>query len=1034
MKRLFVILALCSCFATASAQSFNEWKDPGINEVNRAPMHTNYFAFSSTETASVPEASVNYLTLHGNWKFLWVKNADQRPADFWRQTFDDRSWGTMKVPGLWELNGFGDPIYVNNGYAWRNQFVSNPPEVPVAENHVGSYRREIEIPASWTGKDVIMHIGSATSCIYVWVNGKFVGYSEDSKLEAEFDITRYIVPGRKNLVAMQIFRWCDGTYLEDQDFFRYSGIARESYLYARARARVEDIRVIPDLDADYNDGTLDVELTFKGKAGSADVELLDMTGKSIASATVMCPAKGGKASTTLNVSSPAKWTAETPYLYTVRVTSSGETMTVSTGFRKIEFRNAQILVNGQPVLIKGANRHELDPDGGYVISKERMIQDIRIMKQFNINAVRTCHYPDDNFWYDLCDKYGIYMVAETNIESHGMGYGELTLAKNAGYALAHMERNQRNVQRNFNHPSIIFWSLGNEAGYGGNFEAAYDWVKNEDPHRAVQYEQARANGKTDVYCPMYAGYEHCRKYAENPESVKPLIQCEYAHAMGNSEGGFAEYWELFRKYDKLQGGFIWDFVDQSIRWTGKDGRMIYAYGGDFNRYDGSDNNFCDNGLVSPDRVPNPHMYEVGYYYQDIWTELKDAASGKISIYNENFFRDLSAYRLVWEVVCDGIAVRSGIVDRLDVQPRGTSVINLPIGNICSGSECFLNVRYELKEREGLLEAGHVAARQQFAFNEYEHHDISIANRGFAGSAPAEPKLISNDENYFIVEGDDFTFEVSKWSGFISRYCVNGVELLKDGTEVTPNFWRAPTDNDFGANLQMKYRAWNNPVITLDREKGISAGIHDGIVTITSHVNIRNIADMTLTYEINNAGEVKVTEKMTADPLKNVSDMFRYGMQIVMPKSFDRVEYYGRGPGENYSDRKDNAFIGIYSQSVSEQFYPYIRPQENGTRSDIRWWRVMDASGNGIQFTSSRPFSASALHYSVASLDEGMYKANGHSQDIDEQDLTNVCIDYAQMGLGCVTSWGTLPLDKYMLHYGDYEFVYLMTPLKNHIAR
>lgn len=606
MTGLFTVLAL-----TAGAQTFQEWRNPEINAVNRAPMHTNYFAFENADAAKKADKkqSTNYMTLNGTWKFNWVKDADSRPTDFWKTGFNDKGWDDLQVPAVWELNGYGDPIYVNVGYAWRNQFQNNPPEVPTENNHVGSYRREIVVPASWKGKDIIAHFGSVTSNMYLWVNGRYVGYSEDSKLEAEFDLTPYLKPGQKNLIAFQVFRWCDGTYLEDQDFFRYSGVGRDCYLYARNKKRIQDIRVTPDLDAAYQNGSLAVNLDLKG-SGKVDLELVDAQGKQVATATAN---KSGLV--TMNVENPKKWSAETPYLYTLRASMQGsnEVIPVKVGFRKIELKGDQILVNGKAVLFKGADRHEMDPDGGYVVSPERMLQDIQIMKQFNLNAVRTCHYPDDNLWYDLCDQYGIYVVAEANIESHGMGYGDKTLGKNPSYKKAHLERNQRNVQRGFNHPSIIFWSLGNEAGDGPNFEQCYKWIKAEDPSRACQYEQARQKEHTDIFCPMYYDYNGMEKYGQRTDATKPLIQCEYAHAMGNSQGGFKEYWDLIRKYPNLQGGFIWDFVDQSCRWKGKDGVMIYAYGGDFNRFDASDNNFCDNGLISPDRVPNPHMYEVGHF-------------------------------------------------------------------------------------------------------------------------------------------------------------------------------------------------------------------------------------------------------------------------------------------------------------------------------------------------------------------------------------------------------------------------------------
>ena len=500
MKKHILTSLLAWMTLTLGAQTFQEWKDPRINAVNRAPMHANYFAYESAEAAKkgIKENSANFMTLNGTWKFNWVKDADSRPTDFWKTGFNDKGWNDIPVPGVWELHGYGDPIYVNIGYAWRNQFENNPPYVPTENNHVGSYRKEITVPASWKGKDIIAHFGSVTSNMYLWVNGKYVGYSEDSKLEAEFNLTPYLKPGQKNLIAFQVFRWCDGTYLEDQDFFRYSGVGRDCYLYARDKKRIEDIRVTPDLDGEYKNGSLNIALTLKG-SGKVNLTLKDASGKEVANT------QATKGNAIIEVENPHKWTAETPYLYTLYASLEGsnEVIPVKVGFRKVEMKNAQLLVNGQPVLIKGANRHELDPDGGYVISKERMIQDIQVMKQFNLNAVRTCHYPDNNFWYELCDQYGIYVVAEANIESHGMGYGEETLAKREDYALAHMERNQRNVQRSFNHPSVIIWSLGNEAGYGPNFEAAYDWIKAEDPSRLVQYEQAGKSGKTDIYCPMY---------------------------------------------------------------------------------------------------------------------------------------------------------------------------------------------------------------------------------------------------------------------------------------------------------------------------------------------------------------------------------------------------------------------------------------------------------------------------------------------------------------------------------------------------
>ena len=1036
MKK-YVFLGLAGCaLLSANAQTFKEWQDESVNEINRAAMHTHFFAYENAEKAGsdVKENSKNFMSMNGSWKFFWVKNADQRPTDFWKVGYNDKGWDDMKVPAVWELNGYGDPIYVNIGYPWRNQYKNNPPHVPTEKNHVGSYRREFVIPADWNGKDIVAHFGAVSSNMYLWVNGKFVGYSEDSKLEAEFDLTPYVKPGQKNLIAFQVFRWCDGSYFEDQDFFRYTGVARDCYLYARNKKRIDDIRVVPDLDAEYKSGSLTVNLSLKGNA-AVSLELLDAANKTVATAEV----KGaGKQSSVIRVDNPNKWTAETPYLYTLRATLKEggkvtEVVPLKVGFRKIELKNSQLLVNGQPVLFKGADRHEMDPDGGYVVSRERMIQDIQIMKKFNLNAVRTCHYPDDSFWYDLCDKYGIYVVAEANLESHGMGYEEATLAKVPSFKKTHLERNQRNVQRNYNHPSIIFWSLGNEAGYGSNFDAAYDWVKKEDPSRAVQYERSGYEGKTDIHCPMYLNYKDCIKYCEDDSKTKPLIQCEYAHAMGNSEGGFKEYWDLVRKYPKYQGGFIWDFVDQSCRWTGKNGKMIYAYGGDFNRFDASDNNFCDNGLISPDRVPNPHMYEVGYFYQNIWTTAADLKAGELNVYNENFFRDLSAYALEWEVMKNGTVVRTGRVENLNVAPQQTAKIKLDLGKTCACSEWLLNVRYVQKQREGLIPAGHIVAKDQLVLNEYKAPAMALQNVTDMNIQTALPHIDDANSQCVMIEGENFNIQFAKADGFMDKYMVDGLDMIKEGAKLTPNFWRAPTDNDFGAGLQQKYAVWKNPKFKL---ASLKSEMKDGLAVVSAEYEMPSVSAGTklqLTYEINNRGAVKVNQKLVAEKGAKVSNIFRFGMQMVMPKSFENISYYGRGPVENYIDRKWATELGVYNQTVTDQFYAYIRPQENGNKTDIRWWKQLNEAGRGLQFVAEAPFSASALHYTIESLDSGWEKKQEHSNEVEPADLTNFLIDKVQMGLGCVDSWGAIPREEYMLPYGDYEFTFIMQPINNSIV-
>lgn len=1024
MNRTLLTSILGLAAFSASAQSFNEWLDPEVNAVNRAPMHAANFAFRNGENAALSQErqkSANYLSLNGTWKFNWVNDADQRPTDFWRKDFNDKGWDNIQVPGIWELNGYGDPIYVNTQYAWQSFFKNNPPLVPTENNHVGTYRREIFVPADWKGKEIFAHFGSVTSNIYLWVNGKYVGYSEDSKLETEFNLTPYLIPGKKNLICFQIFRWCDGSYLEDQDFFRFSGVARDSYLFARDKKRIADIRVTPDLENNYTDGILNIDLSLTANA-PVDLILKDAAGNTVANATA---SKSGR--TVMKVNNPLKWTAETPNLYTLTASMKGsdEVIPVNVGFRKIELTGKQILVNGKPVLFKGANRHELDPDGGYVVSPERMIQDIELMKKLNINAVRTCHYPDDPLWYNLCDKYGIYVVAEANIESHGMGYGEETLAKNPAYKKAHMERNQRNVQRNFNHPSIIFWSLGNEAGYGPNFTDAYEWIKKEDPSRAVQYEQARADGMTDIFCPMYYGYDGMQKYAEKSDITKPLIQCEYAHAMGNSLGGFKEYWDLIRKYPSLQGGFIWDFVDQAVRTKGKDGVEIYAYGGDFNDYDGSDNNFCVNGIVSPDRVPNPHADEISYYYQNIWTTPTDLASGKVKVYNENFFRDLSDLNLDWVVLNNGVPVRSGRIDNINVAPGKTESISIPYGEISGEGEWLLNVDYTLKNAEGLLPAGHSIAREQFLLKEGKSC-ACVKTPVQPNMATPVASIVNNQRNHLIVNGDNFSIEFNRYNGFMSKYVVDGTEMIAEEGMLTPNFWRAPTDNDYGANLQNKFRAWKKPTMKLT---SLKAEEKDGMILVNADYDMPDVkAKLAMTYVINGVGDVKVTEALTTEKGADVSGMFRFGMQMQMPLAFSNIQYYGRGPIENYIDRNHSTRIGLYDQTVSEQFYPYIRPQETGTKTDVRYWKQLDNAGNGLEFKAAVPFSASALNYSIDSLDDGVSKGQSHSPEVKKADYTNLLIDKIQMGLGCEDSWGRTARPEYLVPYGDYTFTFVMHPV------
>ena len=1030
MKKILLCWLAAATALTAGAQS-NEWQDAGVNAVNRMPMHGSWFAYESPEAAQTGDKTLSerFVTLNGNWKFNWVRDADQRPTDFFRVGYNDKGWNDMPVPGLWELNGYGDPVYLNVGYAWRGWFKNDPPHVPVEQNHVGSYRRTVDIPAAWAGRQIVAHFGSVTSNIYLWVNGRYVGYSEDSKLEAEFDLTPYVKPGR-NLIAFQVFRWCDGTYLEDQDFFRLSGVGRDCYLYARDKRQITDIQVDAAPSANYTAGTVAVKAFFPRQARGCSVELAltDAQGRSVASQQLRVTKDEERC--TLNAGKVALWSAETPVLYGLTATlraPAGEVIEViplRIGFRDVKIEGGQLLVNGRPVLIKGANRHEMDPDYGYYVSEGRMLEDIRIMKENNINAVRTCHYPDDARWYSLCDQYGLYVVAEANIESHGMGYGEKTLAKNPLYAKAHLERNERNVQRSINHPSVIIWSLGNEAGDGPNFDACYDWIKAYDPSRPIHHERAvysPGSRNTDIICPMYWSYERCEKYlAENP--AKPLIQCEYAHAMGNSMGGFKEYWDMTRREPKYQGGFIWDFADQALAWRSPEGRLTYRYGGDYNDTDASDSTFCCNGVLASDRSWHPHAYEVKHQHRPIHTTPRDLKNGVVNVYNENFFTDLSPYRLLWEITSDGQPVLSGTVERLDVAPQTTAAVTLgykPEQVYALGGELLLTVRYQLRERQGLLDALYEVAANQLTLR----GDDPAAR--FAATAPAGTLRVADK----TVSGEGFSVSFDPKSGFIRSYRLRNVELLAG--PVRPNFYRAATDNDLGVRQTGKYpdsQMWAKaePQLT-----GFALTPGDSEVKAIADYTLPNVgAKLNLTYSIAADGSVRVSETMTADPArKDVADLMRFGMAFETPGMFDAVEYYGRGPMENYADRSGAAFVGRYAQRVADQFHmKYVSPQESGTRSGLRWWRLTDDSGLGVEICSDRHFSASAIPFAIPQLDNGSPEYVRHPGDLVPDGRTHVNIESVQSGLGCVNSWGRLPRPEYLLPYGDYSFNFLLRPV------
>jgi beta-galactosidase len=1025
-------LAMLSMSSGALAQSESRWQNVNINQQNREPRRANFFAFENLEKAQSfdKKKSANYLSMEGMWKFNFVKDHNKRPANFFALKYDDSQWKDFPVPGLFELNGYGDATYKNIGYAWATQFDPNPPYISELNNYTGSYRRTFELPKDWKGKDVYFHVGSATSNLTLWVNGKYVGYSEDSKVAAEFNISKYLKPG-KNLIAMQVMRWCDGSYFEDQDFWRFTGIAREVYLYARPKLHAADIRLNAALENNYQDGVLNYKVSLKGGKTDVAITLCDKDGKQIAQAT---GAQG-----VIKVPKVNAWTAETPYLYKAYITlknkqGAAEVIPQKVGFRNVEIKNAQLLVNGQPVLVKGADRHEMDPDGGYVVSLERMIQDIKIMKQLNINAVRTSHYPCDPRWYDLCDEYGIYITAEANLESHGMGYEEKSLAKFPEYIVPHIERNEGNVKPLINHPSVIVWSLGNESGYGVNFEKAYDWVKACDKTRPAQYERGGYDSKTDIYCPMYIGYEESESYCKS-NGTKPYIQCEYAHAMGNSEGGFKEYWDLIRKYPKYQGGYIWDFVDQGLRDKSPvTGKEIFTYGGDYGRYPASDYNFNCNGIIAPNRRLNPHAYEIQYVLQNVWIKDFDAENGSFNVYNENFFKNIDDLSLTATLFANGVKLTTvAIPDTKGIAPQATKLVKSEALKSAiekaeaehATEEITINFAFASDGSQPLVDKGQVMARQQIVLNGYEFDKVDApANTG--------SKIEVEETNSYVkVSAERMSVTIGKKTGMIDYLDVDGEPMLKFRESMTPEFWRAPTDNDYGASLQKKMRVWKNPQMNL---KSFDKSESKDSVVLTANFEMPEVkAELMLRYRINAAGEVTVTEKMTTDKEAKVADLFRYGMQLQMPASFSKLEYYGRGPEENYIDRHSSSFIGKYEANVKDEYYPYVRPQESGNHTDIRYFSIFNpTTGKGITFEGYAPMECSAIPYLVEDLDAGIEKEHAwgqHSGDLVEKGLVQLHIQQRQFGLGCIDSWGASPMEKYRMHYQDRCFSFVIKAKK-----
>jgi len=1042
MKKITVIIILiASIFSVKAQEKVPYWQNEKINEENREPMHASYFVYENEAAATQNDyrKSSNYLDLNGTWKFKYVDSPADLPAAFEKTTFNDSAWDNFKIPATWDVNGYGYPIYTNTTYDFAKYIKINPPFVPTKYNPTGVYRREITIDKSWEGKDIFLHVGTAKSNLTVWVNGVYVGYGEDGKLPSEFNLNKYVKTG-KNSIVMQVMKWSDGSYLECQDFWRMSGITRDTYLVARNKAHLNDYEIIPDLDASYVNGTLKISTQFAGITPkdkyTLEVQLKDVD-KIINSKVIS--ALSEKQTFDFVVNNPKKWSAEIPNLYQVTFLLKDkkgnviEVINQNVGFRKVEIKGGQLLVNGKAIYIKGVNRHETDPVTGQTVSRQRMEEDIKLMKEFNINAVRMSHYPNDEYFYELCDKYGIYVVDEANIESHGMGYDiTKTLGNKPDWELAHLERMQRMVERDKNHTSIIIWSMGNEAGNGYNFYRGYLWIKNRDKSRPIQYERATAgawDGKdlkyewnSDIIDPMYSSPNKMEEYIlANPNPDRPYIQCEYAHAMGNSMGNFKDYWDIIRKYPNFQGGFIWDMIDQSVYKTQPDGTVVFAYGGDYGPKDvPSDNNFLDNGVFSPDRKPNPHAFEMRNVYQNILTSWDNQATTTIKVYNEFSFKDLSNVSLHWTLILDGKEDAKGVIENLDISSNQSKTYTLPVN--LEGKEfkeAFINVSFILKEEEPFLPKGFEIATEQLALNGAWKNDIKING----GSKITVVKNVNNT----VFKSDKTEIVFDKKTGFINSYTFENQPVIKEGYQLRPNFWRAPNDNDFGANLQNYLVVWKQATENPTLVSWTHSVTKDNKVLVKATYDLPQVsAKLELNYEINSDGQLNVKEQLNIDKTKEVVMLPRFGMEIIVPKDFSTVSYYGRGPHENYIDRNYSSQVGLYNQTVSEQYYPYIRPQETGNKTDVRW---VELSGDKLKLTvkSDELLSFTALHFLNEDLDDGTKKDQRHAAELKERDLTSLKIDYKQMGVGGIDSWQAWPMEKYLLREKSYQYQFNITP-------
>ncbi len=1012
--------------------SIPDWENPKMFNQNKEEPHATFIPYPGEKEALKLrfQDSPYYHSLNGMWKFKWLKRPADVPDGFYKDDFDITSWVNFPVPANWEFNGYGIPIYVNTRYEWTKQ--PNPPHVPHDYNPVGLYKRSFSVPEAWRDREIFIHFGAVKSAFYIWINGQYVGYSQGSKTPAEWDITAYLHPG-DNSVALEVFRWSDGSYLECQDFWRVSGIERDVYMFSTPKIRIRDFFVHTDLDAQYRNADLKVDVALRHHLArnpsakfAVELKLLDRKKREVATVSqkIKFHERNARAILQTTIENPKKWTDETPYLYTLLLIlkdAHGNVMEVTKnriGFRKIEIRNGQLLVNGVPVYIKGVDRHEHNERTGHVISYASMIKDISLMKKFNINAVRTSHYPNDPKWYDLCDQYGIYLVDEANIESHGMGYGERSLAKNPDWMAAHLDRIQRMVERDKNHPSVIIWSMGNEAGDGINFVRASEWIHHRDPDRPVQYERAGEKSYVDIVAPMYP-WSYLERYGHRWQQ-RPLIMCEYAHAMGNSNGNLQDYWNIIERYPNLQGGFIWDWVDQGMaRFDSASGKKWWAYGGDFGpEGTPSDGNFCINGLVLPDRTPHPALWEVKKVYQNIEFETVPFATNQIKIKNKYAFTNLNQFVINYFVQANGKTIFKNKLPILNVAPRRDTVVTIPLPTPLPepAVEYTLNFSAKARESHGAIPQGTELATAQFMLPWRSDDKAEI---------PQTPKMkVKKSRRQIKIKGQDFEFVFDRKHGTVTSFKWQNHELLKQGP--LPDFWRAPTDNDFGNKMPERCACWKDAtyhrkVVSVNMEK-----IDNGQVRIAVHFKFpATQASMLTVYNVFGNGLLKVDNAFKAGS-RRLPELPRLGLRLRVDKRLSVARWFGRGPHENYRDRKSSAYLGDYTLPVEKMFFPYVSPQETGYRTDTRWLALHDSSGNGILFVGNPTFDFSALRYPMEEL-ERKYRGEKHLNQIHEGDFVEVMIDYGQTGVGGDNSWGAEAHAQYVLLPQDYNYSFYLQP-------